>query len=244
VLPLGGRDLALQLAIWLGFVLGYQAARGLADRGAAVALANARRQIRIEERLGGLPEVDVQHDVLACGAWLVHAVDWTYWVAQFVAVTAVLLWVYLRRHDAYRQLRNTLIAANTIGLALYVALPTAPPRLFPANGFVDTLAHSEVLSQGSGLVAFLANPYAAMPSLHAADALIVGVALAAVVRPRWLKALWLLWPLWVSFALVATANHFWLDIAAGAAVAALGAALAAAPGLRGRQRQRPASASL
>jgi membrane-associated phospholipid phosphatase len=81
----------------------------------------------------------------------------------------------------------------------------------------------------------LANPYAAMPSLHAADAFIVGVALAAAFRSRWLKALFLLWPLWVCFLLLATANHYWLDPAAGAALAALGAALT---GGRGRARKR------
>ena len=36
---------------------------------------------------------------------------------------------------------------------------------------------------------------------------------------RWAKALWLLWPAWVWFAVMATANHFWLDIAAGVAIA-------------------------
>ena len=60
-----------------------------------------------------------------------------------------------------------------------------------------------------------------MPSLHGADALIVGLVMASLVRPRWLKALWLLWPPWVWFAVMATANHYWLDIAAGVGVAAL-----------------------
>ena len=41
------------------------------------------------------------------------------------------------------------------------------------------------------------------------------VLLASVVRNRLGKALWLVWPLWVSFAVMATGNHFWLDVAAG-----------------------------
>jgi hypothetical protein len=55
--------------------------------------------------------------------------------------------------------------------------------------------------------------------------LIVGVTLAILVRPLWLKALWLLWPAWVWFAVMATANHFWLDIAAGIAVVLVAAAV-------------------
>ncbi len=31
--------------------------------------------------------------------------------------------------------------------------------------------------------------------------------------------LWTLWPAWVWFAVMATGNHFWLDIAAGVGVA-------------------------
>ncbi|MGH3130526.1 MAG: phosphatase PAP2 family protein, partial [Gaiellaceae bacterium] len=110
------------------------------------------------------------------------------------------------------------------GLVGYIALPTAPPRMFPDLGFVDTLAHFN-LNHGSAVIAFASNPYAAMPSLHAADSLIVGVAMALIVRRRPLKLLWLAWPAWVWFAVMATGNHFWLDIAAGVAVAALAAAI-------------------
>ncbi len=64
-----------------------------------------------------------------------------------------------------------------------------------------------------------------MPSLHAADALIVGISMALIVKSRWSKALWLAWPAWVSFAVMATANHFWLDIAAGVLVALIAGAI-------------------
>jgi membrane-associated phospholipid phosphatase len=236
LLPNGWGDFLCQVAIWLGFALGYQVARGLSDRGPAEAFRNARRLLRLEERLGGLPELAVERHVLASGSALVHIVDWTYWLAQFAVVGAALLWVYLRHNAGYPRLRDTIIIANTLGLVGYVALPVAPPRLLPERGFVDTLGQSEVLNHGSGIVHVLANPYAAMPSLHAADAFIVGVALAAAFRSRWLKALFLLWPLWVCFSLLATANHYWLDLAAGAALAVLGAALT---GGRGRALKRP-----
>ena len=64
-----------------------------------------------------------------------------------------------------------------------------------------------------------------MPSLHSADALIVGVTMAFVVRRPWAKALWLAWPAWVWFSVMATGNHFWLDIAAGVLVAGVAALL-------------------
>jgi membrane-associated phospholipid phosphatase len=58
-----------------------------------------------------------------------------------------------------------------------------------------------------------------MPSLHAGDALIVGAFMVASCRRWWSRTLWALWPLWVWFCVMATANHFLLDVVAGIAVA-------------------------
>jgi membrane-associated phospholipid phosphatase len=127
--------------------------------------------------------------------------------------------VYFRRNDRFIRFRNTILLANVLGLVGYVFLPTAPPRFFTSIGFTDTLDHFGGLNHGSGLVELASNPYAAMPSLHAADALIVGVILASAVRNPIGKALWLLWPAWVWFAVMATGNHFWLDVLAGVVLA-------------------------
>jgi membrane-associated phospholipid phosphatase len=223
-LPRGRRDFVRQLVIWFGFVFGYQVARGLADRGAAEAFRNGRRVLRLEDALGMLFEPDLQRWALAAGHVLIDAMSLTYWLSQFVVVLFALLWIYLHRVDSYLPVRNTIIIANTIALIIYVAIPTAPPRLFPAWGFEDAVAASS-LGAPTGLVALLANPYAAMPSLHAADAVIIGFALAVLVHPPWLKAVFVLWPAWVAFSLVATANHYWLDIVAGLSVAAVGAGM-------------------
>jgi hypothetical protein len=232
VLPRGWFDLVRQIFIWFGFVLAYQVARGIADRSPSVAFDNGRGVIDFERRVTGLWELSLQSWTESFKA-LGMLTSWTYWLSQFAVVGLALLWVYFRRYDHFIRFRNLLMLANVLGLIGYVLLPTAPPRYFPELGFVDTLAGLGTPNHGSTLVELAANPYAAMPSLHAADALIVGVTLAVLVRPVWLKALWLLWPAWVWFAVMATANHFWLDIAAGIAVA-----LAAAAVIHGRTLRR------
>ncbi len=219
-LPRGWRDFGLQLAIWFGFLLAYQVARGLADRDPTRAFENGLGVISFEERVGDLYELTLQH-LVSSSHLLTEAVSWTYWNSEFTVVGLTLLWAYLRRNDAFYRFRNWILLANLIGLVGYVALPTAPPRMFSSFGFVDTTFGG--LNHGSGLVELAANPYAAMPSLHAADAIIVGVSMALIVRRWWLKPIWLLWPAWVCFAVMATANHFWLDCLAGAAVALLAA---------------------
>jgi membrane-associated phospholipid phosphatase len=227
VFPRGPADFAFQLAIWLGFVLAYQVARGVADRGAAEAFANGRWIIDFQRATRTLVELDIQRVVLSAGGVLLDALNWTYWLSQFAVIGIALLWIYFFRNERFAGVRNWLIAANVIGLIGYIGLPTAPPRMFPNEGFVDTLAHSASLNHGSGVVQLASNPYAAMPSLHGADALIIGLAMAALVSSWWMKALWLLWPAWVWFAVMATGNHYWLDIAAGIVVAWVAYALLA-----------------
>jgi membrane-associated phospholipid phosphatase len=217
-LPRGWKHLALQFAIWFGFLIAYQAARGLADNGPTSetkAFVDGLRVIRFEQSWNALYELTFQR--LADAHYLLHeAVYFTYWFSEFGVLGIGLLYVYFRHHDSFTRLRNTVLLANVLGLVGYVWMPTAPPRYFPDLGFADT--------QFAGTVSFFANPYAAMPSLHAADALIIGAALALLCR-RWpVRVLWALWPGWVVFSVMATANHFWLDCVAGFGVALLAAA--------------------
>jgi membrane-associated phospholipid phosphatase len=223
-LPRGWLDLGRQLAIWFAFLGLYQIVRGVADRNPTRAFENGLGVIRIEERVGDLFELTAAN-LIAGSRFLTLVVSWTYWNSEFTVVGLALLFVYLRRHEYFHRFRNWILLANVIGLVGYVLVPTAPPRMFPTFGFSDTLAEFGGLNHGSGLVSLAANPYAAMPSLHAADALIVGITLALVCRRWWSKTLWLLWPAWVWFAVMATGNHFWLDILAGIVVAIIAAAV-------------------
>ncbi|MBD0338716.1 MAG: phosphatase PAP2 family protein [Thermoleophilia bacterium] len=220
MLPKGYADLGRQVLIWFGFLVVYQVARGMADRSPAEAIENGLAVIDFQQRLGALFEVSLQ-GLLLSSSFLQTLTSWTYWLSQFVVLGFALLYVYLRRNGAFLRFRNTILAANVIGLLGYIAFPTAPPRMFPEFGFVDVLANFSSLNHGSAIVELASNPYAAMPSLHAADSLIVGLTMAVLVRRRVWKTLWLAWPAWVAFCVMATGNHFWLDIAAGAVVAAL-----------------------
>jgi membrane-associated phospholipid phosphatase len=142
---------------------------------------------------------------------LLTAAAWTYWNSEFTVIGLTLLWIYLRRHEQFARFRNAILLANLIGLIGYVVMPTAPPWMFTKQGFVGGV--------NPQLIHTFGNPYAAMPSLHAADALIVGYCLALSCRHWWAKALWIMWPLWVWFCVIATANHYVLDVLAGIAVA-------------------------
>jgi len=231
-LPRGWAHLALQFAVWFGFYAVYQAARGAADRGVVEAFWNGTLVIEAENKLRLLVEPAVQ-DFVERSSFLITATSYTYWLSQFAVVGLALLWVYFRHHERFADFRNWLIAANLVGLLGYVLMPTAPPRMFPEWGFSDTLAEYGTVSHDSGLITFAANPYAAMPSLHGMDALIVGIVMATVCRSLLARVLWLAWPAWVTFAVMGTGNHYWLDCAVGFAIALAVAALL----FRGRLRR-------
>jgi membrane-associated phospholipid phosphatase len=220
-LPRGWSDLGLQLAIWFGFGIVYQLARGLADRDVPQAFQNGRHVIDFERGLHALVELDLQRVLLHAGTFVLDAVNWTYWIAQFVILALALLWIYLFRFESFHRVRNWVLATNLLALVGYAFIPTAPPRMFPGEGFVDTLASAASLNHGSSLVQLASNQFAAMPSVHAADALVVGFAMAMLVRSRIAALLWTLWPGWVWFSVMASGNHFWLDVAAGIGVAVL-----------------------
>jgi membrane-associated phospholipid phosphatase len=187
--------------------------------------------IDLEERITPHLIEQTAQRVADSSGWLLTAAAWTYWNSEFTIIGLTLLWVYLRRHEHFARFRNTILLANMIGLIGYLFVPTAPPWMFPSFGFVDGVNHSH------GLIAGFANPYAAMPSLHAADALIVGAYLLIASRHWWSKALWAVWPAWVWFCVLATANHFWLDVLAGIIVGALSLVVVAkVPLLAGRRR--------
>ena len=77
------------------------------------------------------------------------------------------------------------------------------------------------LNQQGTLVTLFGNPYAAMPSLHTATAILVGSCGVLVARHALVKLVWLLYPALVVFSIIATANHFFLDAVAGAGVLAI-----------------------
>jgi membrane-associated phospholipid phosphatase len=117
----------------------------------------------------------------------------------------------------------------SMGLALvgYTLFPTAPPRMYPQYGFVDTLTKYAEVGHDSTVAKIFINPYAAVPSMHCAFAMMIGGSGIMVCRRWWAKAWWACWPLLVSWVTIVTANHYWVDAALGWTVA-LCAALAAA----------------
>src|SRR5262249_53462085 len=129
-----------------------------------------------------------------------------------------------RRPPAFPLVRTTVLIASGLALIGYVTFPTAPPRM-AALGIADTISGDHV-DLNHGLLSSLYNPFAAVPSMHVAYAVIVGASLVRYGGRPVLRAAGALYPGLVVLVIVATGNHFLFDAAAGVLVAAVAAGAA------------------
>src|SRR5262249_5572979 len=163
----------------------YETSRGLAAGGPAVALHHARMIASLERSLHVFVEANVQH---AAGALpgLIGTLGFLYLTMHLAVTGSLLFWLHRRRPVAFPLVRTTVLIASGLALIGYVTFPTAPPRM-AALGIADTISGDHV-DLNHGLLSSLYNPFAAVPSMHVAYAVIVGASLVRyggrpVLRP-------------------------------------------------------------
>jgi hypothetical protein len=228
LLPRGPLDVVRQVLLFALAYSAYRVVRGAVDdpAGAAVAFHNGRNLIHLEQSLGVFFEPHVQ-------AWaaskpvIMDAAAWLYVNAQFTVTIAALVYLYLVHNRSFYFVRNMFAVAMGVAIVGYVLLPTAPPRFFPEWGFADSVAELTGVRHDSVVVNALFNPYAAIPSMHVAFALMLAVPIARLAEHRFTRVAWSLYPVVVTFVIVATANHFFTDAVAGGITAGIGACVAA-----------------
>jgi hypothetical protein len=223
-LPQGWFDAMRQLVLFGGAYYAYRLVRGFADGQTAVAFEHARSLVHAERSVGLFFEPGLQN--LALGqTWIRDGANFMYVNSHFIITTTFLIWLYLARNHAFYYVRNMFMIAMGLALFLYAVYPTAPPRLLPEWGFTDTVADA-VGPSAENTAAVLYNPYAAVPSMHVAFSLMIAIPAMKLVKARAIRFAWAFYPGIVTFVVVVTANHFWLDAALGAAVAAVSAVTA------------------
>ncbi|WP_328555797.1 bifunctional glycosyltransferase 87/phosphatase PAP2 family protein [Streptomyces sp. NBC_00358] len=232
LLPFPGRvltrpNLLLELLLIRVGYSAYQQVRlaatgGTNAGGRATAEHHGTQVLAIERFL----RLDIEH-------WVNHAVvgvpflrdflDFYYESFHFGVPLTILGVLYVRRPADYRWARSALGFATLFALVGFWLYPLAPPRLMPGLGVIDTVHGVQDFSKPDyGTLTELTNQYAAMPSLHFGWSLWCGVVIVILAPRWWMKALGLLHPFFTVSAIVATGNHWVLDVAGGAAVVAAG----------------------
>ena len=231
---LARRDAVAQLAVVVGAFAAYEVARHAMEPNWAQAFANARRIEAVEQVLGLAWEQSLQRAFLALPD-LMHALNIFYFVGHFVFTGIFFVWLYRRSWDGFRSFRDAFLIATAISVVVHWLFPTAPPRL-AGVGLEDTLLLFSGIDIGSPTSAAYSNPVAAVPSLHAAYALGVGIGVIRYARSHLLRLAGAIYPPLVVLTIVVTGNHFVLDAVAGIAV--LGAGFLAVRWWQARNRER------
>ncbi len=225
VLPRGWPDVLRQLLLFLLAYMLYQLVRAAVGGGGYKPFGDATKIINLERAL----HVFVEPSIQAWAAnkhWLMDFADWTYLNAHYFVTIGALVFIYLRRNDSFYFVRNMFMIAMAMALVGYALYPTAPPRLLPEWGFTDSIQQFTGLTVEKGPGSALLNFYAAVPSMHVCFALMIGAPMMRLVS-RWpAKLLWGLYPVLISFVVVATGNHYLTDVFLGAVTAGAAALLA------------------
>jgi membrane-associated phospholipid phosphatase len=229
VLPRGWKDVFRQLLLFAGAYVLYQVVRGLVSGVGGETykpFGDATKIINLERVLHVFVEPSIQAWA-ANKRWLMDFADWTYLNAHYFVTLGALVFIYLRRNDSFYFVRNTFMIAMAIAIIGYALYPTAPPRLMPEWGFTDSISHFMGTPHiDNGPTSAFLNFYAAVPSIHVCFAILIGWPMVRLSRRRWAKALWAVYPVLITFVVVATGNHYLTDVFLGALTAGAAALLA------------------
>ncbi|WP_405672013.1 phosphatase PAP2 family protein [Streptomyces sp. NBC_01530] len=220
-------ELPLILLVYACYSAGRLLARGDTDG----AVSHGLSILRIEKVL----HINAEHPLnrlFTHEAWLGVPADFWYASLHYLVTPALLIWLFRSRAVHYRAARTWLMTSTFIGLIGFTLLPTCPPRLLSAgHGFVDTMAQYSSYGWWGGEASAprglggMTNQYAAMPSLHVGWALWCGVMLWRYGRTPATKVAAVAYPLLTTIVVMGTANHYFLDAVAGAAVMGVGLVL-------------------
>jgi membrane-associated phospholipid phosphatase len=215
---------------WLPFAMilwAYDLLRGQAD--GLLFQAHVLPQLRADEFFGAgvAPTVRLQN-WLWDGVFDIHWYDYAAWlvyVSYFLAtyVVAAILWFVAR--DRFRRYVVMVSVVAMMGFATYALVPAAPPgmaselgELAPTTRLIGIVWSHIPIGSFDTLYekgANYSNQVAAVPSLHAAYTLLVTLTLWPLVRRWWLRVPLALYPVAMAFALVYTAEHYFVDILLG-----------------------------
>ena len=201
----------------------YFLARGAAPERIDAAVALSRQLVAIEQWLHIFVEPAIQDFSIRHHA-VQEVANFVYAYLHFPVLGVVGIWLWLRGRARFLFMRNVMFVSMVIGVAFYYALPAAPPRLLAAYGydlgFVDTVFGGNT-AVSYAQPALVRNDFAAIPSFHFGWIALASTVIWVNTSSRTLRGMAVALTVVMSWAIVASANHFFVDMALGGLVVAV-----------------------
>ena len=216
----GARLFARDFAIVLGVIGVYFLLRGAAPDRLAFSVEVTKQLVAFERAAGVFWEPTIQE-------WSIRSTlakefaNFVYAYMHFPVLIVVGAWLWTRDRQAFRFMRNVMFISMVFGLVFYWLTPAAPPRLMAANGyelgFVDTVFGGDT-NVNYAQPSLILNEYAAIPSFHFGWIAMASAAIWVNTRSVTLRTMAVALTVVMSWAIVASANHLFIDMALGGLV--------------------------
>ncbi len=206
-----------ELLLFIAFLLFQRWSRKVAIGDKETAFENAYRVIDWEKAWGIYYEIPIQQFFLP-HELLMQILNHAYMKMHIPITIIFFVWLFQKRKKHYLFVRNGFLVANIVTLYFYITFPCAPPRMLGELGFVDSLLEISHINLYEGWKSKVFNQYAAMPSMHFGNALMIGI-VGYLLHKKWLVR-WgaFLYPFFVCFLIVVTGNHFFADAILGGVI--------------------------
>ena len=173
---------------------------------------------------------------------MVDSVNYLYIYGHLPVIIAVAFWLYMRHRDNYALFRNAFLISGLIALIGFTTVPLAPPRYMPEFGFMDTIIHAQSYyvvpePEDRESVRRHAQPAFRLGSAGRDRHRLPARTSAGCAMSR------IFMPFVMLGGIVLTANHYFLDAAAGALVACIGPGHRLAPAAAASGESRSSASS-
>lgn len=214
--PAFARDAAVVLSV----IAIYFVVRGQAPDRIGDSVALTQRLVAFERAMGVYWEVQIQE-------WSIQShlvkefANLVYAYMHFPVLALVAAWLWFRDRERYLFVRNVMFISMVFGVVFYYAFPAAPPRLMAMHGhdlgFVDTVFGGET-AVSYAQPSMILNEYAAIPSFHFGWIALASAAIWVNTESRALRVAAVALTVVMTWAIVASANHLFVDMALGGVV--------------------------
>ena len=210
------REALILGALWIIYTLG----RAAAARRIGPAFSNAHDIWRFERWLHIPSEARLQHWALG---WTtgIHAADLYYKYVHLTDFVLISAWLLIWRPEHFKWFRRCIVFMTFFELVGHFVYPLAPPRMNGCTapnipcphgfGIVDTAQLFGNAVYGNDYKNHgVFNQYAAMPSMHVAWSWFFAITVIAIAKSKW-RFLIVLHAVAMTYTVVVTGNHYWID---------------------------------